>query len=247
MFSLNQKNIVVTGSAGLIGSSICEKLRQAGANVLGFDISHRDDNPGNIFCDTTSEEQVLAAIDGVARRFGAIHGWVNNAYPRNKFWGKRPEEINMDSWAENVTLHMNSYFMCARTILEHMKKQQTPGCVINMGSIYGIQAPDFTVYEGTGGMTSAVEYAAIKGGILNLTRYLAAYYGAWGIRVNSVSPGGVFDHQNKVFVKNYEQKVPLKRMATAGDIAPSIVFLMSDEASYITGHNLVIDGGWTIV
>jgi NAD(P)-dependent dehydrogenase (short-subunit alcohol dehydrogenase family) len=130
-------------------------------------------------------------------------------------------------------------------ILEYMKTKEF-GSLINMASIYGIQGPDFTVYEGTN-MTNPVGYAAIKGGIINLTKYLASYYGQFKIRVNSVSPGGVFDNQPPAFVTNYEKKVPLKKMALPDDIAPSIVFLLSNEASYITGHNLIVDGGWSAV
>jgi NAD(P)-dependent dehydrogenase (short-subunit alcohol dehydrogenase family) len=220
-------------------------LNLAGANAIGFDIRHDTASDRNIICDITSEESVKKCIEQVDSQFGKIAGWVNNAYPRTADWGKPIEEVTMDSWRTNVDLHLNSYFMCSRMILEYMKKFNA-GCVINMASIYGMQAPDFTVYNGTN-MTSAVGYSAIKGGILNLTRYLAAHYGKYNLRVNALSPGGIFDNQAKPFVDNYEAKVPLKRMGRVADIAPSINFLLSDEASYITGHNLVIDGGWTIV
>lgn len=126
-----------------------------------------------------------------------------------------------------------------------MAKQQN-GAIVNIASIYGVVGNDFTVYEGTS-LTSAAAYSAIKGGIINFTRYLASYFGRDQIRINCVSPGGIFDNQNPVFVKNYENKVPLKRMGTADDIAPAVSFLLSDEAKYITGQNLIVDGGWTAI
>ena len=124
--------------------------------------------------------------------------------------------------------------------------KQKRGSIINMASMYGVVAPDFTVYDGTN-MTMPAAYSAIKGGLVNLTRYIAAYYGPQQIRVNTVSPGGIFDNQNTIFVRNYEKKVPMRRMGTPSDIAPSVVFLLSDDSKYITGQNLIIDGGWTAI
>ena len=119
------------------------------------------------------------------------------------------------------------------------------GSLINFASIYGIKGNDFNVYEGTD-MSSPMEYSVIKAGIINLTRYLASYFGKYDVRVNTVSPGGVFNHQNKIFVRNYCNKTPLKRMANPQDIAGAVVFLASDLSTYMTGQNIVIDGGWSI-
>jgi NAD(P)-dependent dehydrogenase (short-subunit alcohol dehydrogenase family) len=126
-----------------------------------------------------------------------------------------------------------------------MKVQQF-GSIVNLSSIYGTVGPDFTIYEGTN-MTMPAAYSAIKGGIVNFSRYLASYYGPYGIRVNCVSPGGILDQQDELFVKQYEKKVPMRRMGLPEDIAPSISFLLSDETKYITGQNLIIDGGWTSI
>ena len=126
------------------------------------------------------------------------------------------------------------------------KEKEIKGSIINLGSIYGIQGNDFTIYEKTD-ITSPAAYSAIKGGIINFTRYLASYFGRDGIRVNSVCPGGIFDSQNKIFVKNYEHKVPLKRMGKPEDVASTVLFLASDASSYITGATIMVDGGWTIV
>ena len=120
------------------------------------------------------------------------------------------------------------------------------GSIINIGSIYGVVGPDFNVYENTE-LTMPAAYSAIKGGVINFTRYLASYYGKDNIRVNCVSPGGIFNNQTTEFVKNYEYKVPMKRMGNPEDISPAVSFLLSDDSTYITGQNLTIDGGWIAI
>ena len=125
-------------------------------------------------------------------------------------------------------------------------KGQKYGSIVNIASIYGLVGPDFSIYEGTS-MTMPAAYSAIKGGVINFTRYLASYYGSFDIRVNCVSPGGIFDKQSSSFVNNYESKVPLRRMGLPEDISPTVTFLLGQEASYITGQNIIIDGGWTAI
>jgi NAD(P)-dependent dehydrogenase (short-subunit alcohol dehydrogenase family) len=120
------------------------------------------------------------------------------------------------------------------------------GSIVNIGSIYGSVGPDFNVYENTN-LTMPAAYSAIKGGVINFSKYLASYYGKNNIRVNCVSPGGIFDHQPIEFVRNYESKVPMKRMGKPDDISPAVSFLLSDDSTYITGQNLIIDGGWTAI
>ena len=120
------------------------------------------------------------------------------------------------------------------------------GSIVNIGSIYGTVGPDFNVYNNTE-LTMPAAYSAIKGGVINFTRYLSSYYGKNNIRVNCVSPGGIFNSQPVEFVKNYENKVPMQRMGKPEDISPAVSFLLSDDSSYITGQNLIIDGGWTSI
>ena len=115
-----------------------------------------------------------------------------------------------------------------------------------MASIYGIVAPDFSVYNETN-MTTPAAYSAIKGGLINLTRYMASYFGPKQIRVNAISPGGIYDKQNITFIQNYEKRVPMGRMGSPDDISPAVIFLLSNDSKYITGQNIIIDGGWTCI
>lgn len=245
MFALTGKCIVVTGGNGLLGKKIVERLRSAGATVLSGDIVVNAADPLSRKLDITEEASVLRFVKETVKEFGQINGWVNNAYPRTSDWGNKVEDIQFDSWRRNIDMHLNGYFISCKIALEQMKEQQS-GSLINMSSIYGTVGPDFTIYEGTD-LTMPAAYAAIKGGINTLTRYLAAYYGPYNIRVNSISPGGIFDGQAESFVEKYNHKVPLRRMGKPEDISSSVHFLLSDDAEYITGHNLMVDGGWTAI
>lgn len=245
MFSIKNKVIVITGGSGLLGNQIVASLRLEGAVTISADIHYQNQGEDDYIVDITSEDSVNEFVATVISKYEKIDGWVNNAYPRTKDWGNKIEDVPFESWRSNIDMHLNGYFLCCKIVLEAMKKQGF-GSLINMSSIYGLVAPDFAVYEGTE-MTMPVAYSAIKGGINNLTRYLAAYYGPSQIRVNTVSPGGIFDNQPEAFVTNYNKKVPMKRMGNPEDIVSAIYYLLCDESAYITGHNLVIDGGWSII
>ncbi len=245
MKNLAHKVILVTGGAGLLGQPMLQKLRQMDAIALNADLANPTQEEGFFRCDVTDEESVKTLIADVVAKYGRIDGLVNNAYPRTPDWGLKFEDIPVKSWKENVDIQMNSYFLMSQEVLKVMSRQKS-GSIVNIASIYGMVGPDFSVYEDTE-MTMPAAYAAIKGGLINLTRYLAAYFGPEGIRVNCVSPGGVFNNQPADFVTHYSNRVPLRRMAQPDDISPAVAFLMSDEAGYITGQNLAIDGGWTAI
>lgn len=255
-FSLHEKTAVVTGGAGLIGKPVVTGLAQADAKVYIADI---DEKAGNeiektlhdkglsgewIRLDITDISSIKSCIKTVIEREKKIDIWVNCAYPRTTDWSTKFEEIKYESWKKNVDMHLNGYFLCCQQIAEQMKKQKK-GSIINLGSIYGIVGPDFSIYTGSN-TTMPAAYAAIKGGIINFTRYLATYYAKDGIRVNAVCPGGIYDNQPAVFVKKYAEKTPMGRMGSPEEIAGPVIFLASESSSYITGHILMVDGGWTV-
>lgn len=246
MNDLKDKIIVITGGSGLLGKSIIKDLIRFDAICINLDINVKDDiDNGSIFCDVTSSKSITMAIDKIFKKYNRIDGWVNNAYPRTDDWNDKFDDVKLESWKRNIDIQLNSVFDCCQQILKVMVIQKF-GVIINIASIYGKVGPDFKIYDETE-MTMPSAYSAIKGGIISFTKYLASYYGNKNIRLNCISPGGIFNNQNSQFVKNYSNKVPLGRMAENIEISPSVCFLLSDSASYITGHNLVIDGGYTII
>jgi NAD(P)-dependent dehydrogenase (short-subunit alcohol dehydrogenase family) len=250
MFSCGNKVAVVTGGAGLIGWEIAKGLGEFGAKIYIADTDGKkaeeqikDTGMRFICLDIASEDSVEKAFNELIKCEGKIDILVNSAYPRTGDWGLKLENIPFDSWKENVNSHLGGYFLCCRIAAEQMK-QQGGGVIINLASTYGVVAPDFSIYDGMD-MTMPVAYSAIKGGIITFTKYLATYYAKYNVRVNSISPGGVFDNQPPSFVERYSKKTPLGRMARTDEIVCGVIYLASEASSYVTGHNLIIDGGWT--
>lgn len=250
LFSCEDKVALVTGGAGLLGREIAKALYDFGAKVYIGDIDEKkakeisgDTGIGYVHLDISSEDSIGKAMETVIRDNGGLDIMVNSAYPRTKDWGNKIEKVSLESWKNNVDSQMGGYFFCCRKAAEQMK-QQGGGTIINLASIYGVVAPDFSIYEGTE-MTMPVAYSAIKGGIIALTRYIATYYAKYNVRANTVSPGGIFDNQQETFVRRYSDKTPLGRMGSPSEVTGAVVFLASEAASYVTGQNLIVDGGWT--
>ena len=256
-FSLKDKTAYVTGAAGLLGSEISCALATAGAETIMLDINESNGKSierklqakGYKACyehfDITDLQNIESGCRDLLNKYHRMDVWVNCAYPRTNDWGNTVENLSLESWQKNVDMHLNATAWLNRAVAMIMKSQGS-GSIINMGSTYGVVGNDFTVYKGSD-MTGPMAYSAIKGGIVNLTRYMASYFGPHNVRVNNVCPGGIFDHQNPVFVKNYSHKTPLKRMGKPDEIASVVLFLASDAASYITGATIMVDGGWTAI
>lgn len=249
MKDLKEKVIIVTGAGGLIGNRIVNDLLERDATVVSADIKAETEflpKGGSFKLDLGDKSSIDELVRLTVKHYGRIDGLINAAYPRTEDWGRyKFEDTPFRHWKENVELQLNSVFYLDQQVLRVMKDQGY-GSVVNFGSIYGIVGNDFTIYEDYGG-TSPAEYCAIKGGIINFTRYLASYFGKYNVRVNCVCPGGIEDHQREEFMRAYNHRCPMKRMGTPEDIAPLCLFLVSDGAKYITGQIIAADGGWTAI
>lgn len=205
---LNNKVVLVTGGSGLIGKALITDISSKGGIAINADVNEATNlDAGFLRMDITDDISIQAGIDAIIAKYGRIDGLVNNAYPRTKDWGNKFEDIVPNSWRKNIDMQLNSYFVCCQKALKHMAGRKN-GAIVNIASIYGVVGNDFTLYEEYGG-TSPAAYSAIKGGLINFSRYLASYYGPKNIRVNCVSPGGIFDYQHPSFVTRYQAKVPL--------------------------------------
>ena len=253
---LSNKIIVVTGGAGLLGSHFCSAIAEEGGTAIIADL--------DIAASTVVVEKIRASggeaealvlnitdsisvdnlITSLNERYGRIDAVVNNAYPRNKSYGGGLEDITFRDFCENVSMHLGGYFLVAQKFAMYFRAHNG-GNIINMASIYGTMAPRFDIYTDTQ-MTMPVEYAAIKSAVIQLSRYFAQYFKADGVRCNSISPGGIFDHQSDTFIEKYNSHCGVKGMLDPQDIVGALVFLLSDEAQYITGQNMIIDDGFSV-
>ena len=237
---LKNKNILVIGGFGLIGKAVCEGFAAVGSNLyIGsrnkdsefLKKLSRHGKTTYLKIDITSSKDIDKAIKTIVGKAKSIDVFVNATWPRAAGLGETVESVSYDSIKENLIEQLGSYYNCTQKIAMQMKKQKH-GSIINFSSIYGIVAPTFSIYKGTN-ITSPVAYALIKGGLNGLTRY-------------SISPGGIYRNENIKFVRNYKKLTPLGRMGTPEDLIMPTLFLASEGSKYITGHNLLVDGGWTI-
>tara|TARA_Y100000817_G_scaffold314810_1_gene315272 strand:+ start:299 stop:1105 length:807 start_codon:yes stop_codon:yes gene_type:complete len=260
-FSLKRKKAFVIGGSGLIGSEIVEALLSASATVINLDKKEPNKLYKNIkkryhynYFEITNLDLVDKEISRIFKKFGCPDIFINCSYPATKDWKKSSFKKNtISTLRQNIDLHLNSYTWLSYKICEKMKKMRKKGSVIMLSSIYGVVAQNLQIYENTG-MNENMNYSVIKGGINIFSKQLASYYGNYGIRVNSVCPGGIIGHvkgskerQNSKFIKNYSKNCPLGRLGKPEEVASSVLFLASDASSYITGTSFLVDGGWTVV
>ena len=271
MIALDGKVCIVTGALGLIGRELARALAEAGGRVVLTDLDHgacvdRAHGLGGETlghgADITQPESLASLLAAVLDRFGRVDVLINNAAIDDKFGGSAPHEsmfehYELARWRKIIDANITGTFLCSQILggamLEHSRAAAGHGApggsIINVASTYGIVAPDQSIYrrpDGSQPFFKAPGYPTSKAAVLGFTRYLAAYWGPAGIRVNALSPGGVENGQAEHFVASYRARTPLGRMATPRDYAGATVFLASDASSYMTGANLVVDGGFTI-
>ena len=262
-FSLEEKVAVVTGALGLLGKHHCEGLNEAGASVIAADINGEEcaiyaqnklKKSIGAQLDVTSKVSINNLLNQVMEQFGRIDILVNNAAINDMFENPNAaleqskfENYPLELWQRSIDVNLTGVFLCSQIIGPQMVKQKS-GSIINIASTYGITAPNQSIYKDPSGnqiFYKPPAYSVTKSGVIMLTRYLAAYWGNLGIRVNALSPGGVQNGQAEYFLENYSQNTPLGRMAHPTDYRGAVVFLASDASAYMTGANLVVDGGWT--
>jgi NAD(P)-dependent dehydrogenase (short-subunit alcohol dehydrogenase family) len=258
LFDLSGKVVIITGAAGNLGSQYAEGLSQVGANVVLGDLDYLeckqislklkkkyDVDPLSLKLDLTKKLSISNLVTKTIKKYSKIDVLINNAaYQGNNNIRKTSfEELSLRNWNKAIAVNLTGIFLICQQVGKIMKKQRT-GNIINISSIYGLVAPDQRIY-GNSGQNAGSFYSATKSAVINLTRYLASYWANTGIRVNTLSPGGVKRNQTKSFIKNYSKKTMLGRMAKQDEYLGAMIFLASDASSYMTGSNLIIDGGWT--
>jgi len=258
MFNLEDKVVVVTGGAGRIGSSFIEGIIQNNGIAIiaeidinrGLEIREKiqkkfiDAKIEVIELDITSAESVNKLIKVLDGKYGRIDAVVNNAYPKNKNFGKKFFDINYDDFSAFSNLHIAGYFNVSQQFIKYFLKQGY-GNIINISSIQGVSAPAFETYDGTD-MHSPIEYTVVKTGLIGMTKYMAKMFKKDNIRVNVICPGGILDGQPEVFLNQYKNRCGTKGMLDADDLVGSLVYLLSDESKYVNGHSLVVDDGFVL-
>lgn len=243
IFDLTNKVILLTGGCGFLGEHFTRGLQKAGATVVVTDVTDKAD----VQLDVTDKQSIAAAFAEAVKKHGKIDVVVNNAALDPKFdadadknaklFENYPDELLQKSLAVNL----RGYVLVAQEAVKHMLKQNG-GHIINIASIYGLVGPNQSIYPA--GTQKPVDYAITKGGVIMLTKYLATTYGQKGLRANTYTLGGVLKGHDETFQKNYGARTPLGRMANPAEVAGPLIFLCSDASSYMTGTNLVADGGW---
>jgi 2-deoxy-D-gluconate 3-dehydrogenase len=267
-FSLKDKVAVVTGGVGLIGAEFCKTLAEAGASVAVVDLNASASqgtvdtltksgfNALGIATDITKPDSVKAMVETVISTYGRLDVLVNSAALDPKFdptaaeKGIAPgafEDYPLSDWNAAMNVNLTGTFLVTQACVKPMIKQGKKGSIINICSTYGLNGPDQRIYikDGKRVAYKPVYYTVTKAGVMGFTKYLAAYYAETEIRVNALTPGGVFNNHEEYFVKNYSAKTILGRMAKKDEMNGALLFLASDASSYMTGNNLIVDGGWT--
>jgi len=256
LFDMTGREAVITGGAGNLGGVFARALAGAGARVTLLDVDRTAltrrvdelktagaEHVESIECDLADPEAIAAAFSAVERRAKRLDVLVNNAAAKSPHFMSDLDALPLEDWEKVLRVNLTAPFLCVKAAIPLMRGTGRAS-IVNIASIYGVVSPDPRIYEGTAIQTPPV-YTASKGGIAALTRYVAIYHAKDRIRCNSITPGGVLAGQPDRFVHQYSVRAPLGRMARADELAGALLYLASDASSYVTGHNLVVDGGWT--
>jgi NAD(P)-dependent dehydrogenase (short-subunit alcohol dehydrogenase family) len=255
---IKDKVIVITGGAGLIGQEFAKTVISQGGIAIIADIDEdrmecaskelsqtlSRDRVDFFKLDITSKDSLQKCIDYVDFKYNKIDALVNNAYPRNKNYGRHFFDVEYSDFVENLGMNLGGCIIPSQLFSLYFQKQGY-GNIINISSIYGVMVPKFEIYDNTE-MTVPVEYAAIKSGMLHLTKYMAKYFKGKSIRVNAISPGGILDGQPGEFLKEYNTHCSTKGMLDANDLNGVLIFLLSDLSQYINGQNIIVDDGFSL-
>ena len=258
IFSMKNKNVVIFGGTGNLGLNFSETLSSAGAKIFLLEKIKKKISSKNTFfykCDVNSKKNIESNLNKIIKKEKKIDVLIYNVYSKPINYYKNFENYDLKTWDSVMKTNLTGAFISSQYIINHFKKKKIPGNIIIVLSTYGLVGPDLSIYGkskkhkniygGKYSLTTPAPYTSSKSGLLGLTKYLATTCGKYKIRVNSLTPGGVFDFQEKNFVKRYVKKVPLNRMAKWSDYNGPILFLASDASEYMTGSNLIVDGGWT--
>ena len=264
IFRLDGKVAIITGGAGFLGKHFSLGLADAGAQVVVSDIDGQSaadvasrirDLGGSaisIECDVAQEDQVINLVKTVRSELGRIDVLHNNAASKGRDVARffDPfEEYDLEVWREVNSVNIDGMFLVAREVGKVMVQQRS-GSIIQTSSIYGSVAPDQRIYEGTEHrglpINTPAVYSTSKAAVNGLTKYLASYWGAFGVRVNTLTPGGIGDGHSSLFEQKYSDRVPVRRMGRPDDLIGALIYLASDSSSYVTGQNIIVDGGWTV-
>ncbi len=272
MFNLKNKVILVVGGRGYLGRDFCHYLNKQKGIVISADLKESSkaasksknkkdqSNITQLNIDVTNKKSVSQTVDKVIKKYGKIDVLVFSVTTKPSDFYLPYTECSLKGWQSVISAELDGAFLVTQKVGKYME-QKAKGSIILLSSMYGVVGNDQRIYKdsnldnlyGNKKITknkkqiySHSAYPTVKGGIISLTRYLAAYWGRKNIRVNCISPGGItHEGENNDFVAKYSQKVPLGRKCELDEISPAIVYLASDESSYLTGQNIIIDGGWT--
>lgn len=271
MFSLKDKVIVLFGGNGYLGKHFCQTLLENNCILYNCDINESNDEVlislkkkyqdkyNTRVLDAGNQEKLISLREEILETHGRVDVLINSTTSKGNDFYLPFEEVSLEGWEIGMKGNLTVPFLTIQAFIPVMRKQRS-GSIINISSIYGIIGNDQSIYEGSNLHEIYVKdspnikqiyshgvYNASKGGLTNFTRYLAAYYGKYNVRINTITPGGIYyPNENETFLKKYSAKVPLGRKAQPDEINGAVVFLASDASTYITGHNLVVDGGFSI-